>query len=226
MKAGGISATTCGAAAVPSCRALAMSAAPNNRPMSDGLIGDASIRTMIWSGPGACTGISTSDRSSVPSAVTSERNCRPLVGSASVIGNPQGWFSPFMAAKEARVQQDKRASFAAGGIDKADVARKLVRPAGFEPAASGLEVPRSIQLSYGRMTDRRDAAVRMPACLFQQRRGDKPWRARCFPDFGFFWRPPASRTENSGRQRSRKFVPALQNARSGCRPHCPIHQLR
>jgi hypothetical protein len=29
--------------------------------------------------------------------------------------------------------------------------REMVRPAGFEPATSGLEVPRSIQLSYGRV---------------------------------------------------------------------------
>jgi hypothetical protein len=28
---------------------------------------------------------------------------------------------------------------------------ELVRPAGLEPAASGLEIPRSIRLSYGRI---------------------------------------------------------------------------
>jgi hypothetical protein len=38
------------------------------------------------------------------------------------------------------------------GLNEAMTMRKLVRPAGFEPAASGLEVPRSIQLSYGRKT--------------------------------------------------------------------------
>ncbi len=57
---------------------VSMSAAPNSRPMSDGLIGAASTRTTTSSGAGAGVSTLTSDSSSSPSGLISERSCKPL----------------------------------------------------------------------------------------------------------------------------------------------------
>ena len=57
-----------------------MSAPPNSSPRSDGLSGAASTRTSTWSSVGGGTSTIGSDSSSVPSAVTRERSCRPVVG--------------------------------------------------------------------------------------------------------------------------------------------------
>ena len=73
--ASGTGAVTTGASRVPENLALLMSAAPNRRPMSDGLIGVASMRTTTSSGPGSATGTRASDSSSsAPSSFTSERS--------------------------------------------------------------------------------------------------------------------------------------------------------
>jgi hypothetical protein len=80
ISAGGTWARTTGRSAVPVMRAVAMSAAPNRLPMSEGLIGVASTRIRISSSAGTGTGTSASDSSSTPSALTSERSCRAVVG--------------------------------------------------------------------------------------------------------------------------------------------------
>ena len=80
----GTFAVTTGRSALPDAVAVLMSAAPNSRPMSDGLIGDASTRITTSSGAGSGTGVSTSDSSSSPLRLIVERNCRPL--------RALGWF--------------------------------------------------------------------------------------------------------------------------------------
>ena len=74
----GMLAVTIGRSAVPAWRAVLMSAAPNNNPRSDGLIGAASTRTTTSSGPGCGTGTSASDSSSSPLLLTSDRSCSPV----------------------------------------------------------------------------------------------------------------------------------------------------
>ena len=74
-----------GLAAVPLATAVRMSAAPNSRPMSDGLIGVAWTRTTTSSGCGAGTAVSTSESCSSPSAVISERSCRLLWGAVMAV---------------------------------------------------------------------------------------------------------------------------------------------
>ena len=63
-----------GFAAVPDCLAVLMSAAPNRRPMSEGLMGAASTQTTTSSGLGTGVGTLTSESSSSPFARTRERS--------------------------------------------------------------------------------------------------------------------------------------------------------
>ncbi len=63
-----------------------MSAAPNSRPRSDGLIGVASMRTSTSSSAGLGTGTSTSETSSSPLRLISERSCRAVAGTALLPG--------------------------------------------------------------------------------------------------------------------------------------------
>src|SRR5712672_505218 len=63
MAASGTLAVTTGEPLVPDALAVDISAAPTSRPRSDGLIGDASIRTRISSGPGSGIGTLASDNS-------------------------------------------------------------------------------------------------------------------------------------------------------------------
>ena len=67
-------AVTTGFAGVPDCLAVLMSAAPNSSPRSDGLIGLASTRTTTSSGGGAGIATLTSESSSSPFLLTSERS--------------------------------------------------------------------------------------------------------------------------------------------------------
>ena len=70
----GMLAVITGFAAVPDCLAVLMSAAPNRRPMSEGLMGAASTRTTTSSGLGAGIGTLTSESSISPLARTRERS--------------------------------------------------------------------------------------------------------------------------------------------------------
>ncbi len=75
MSPSGTLAVTTGRSAVPDCRAVLMSAAPNSSPRSEGLIGAASTRISTSSGPGSGTGTLTSESSSSPLLFMSERSC-------------------------------------------------------------------------------------------------------------------------------------------------------
>jgi len=67
-------AVTTGWSAGPAAFAVLMSAPPNSRPWSEGLMGEASMRTITSSGFGSGVGTLTSDSSSVPSFFTVERS--------------------------------------------------------------------------------------------------------------------------------------------------------
>ena len=73
-----ISAVTTGRSGVPEAFAVLMSAPPSNSPRSDGLMGDASTRTITSSGFGSGIGTSTSESSRRPSFFTVERSCSPV----------------------------------------------------------------------------------------------------------------------------------------------------
>ena len=74
ITAGGMLAVTMGLSAVPEALALLMSAPPNRSPWSEGLIGEASIRTTTSSGFGSGVGRLASDISTMPSFFTVERS--------------------------------------------------------------------------------------------------------------------------------------------------------
>src|SRR3984893_1330437 len=78
MPASGTFAVMTGCSLVPVAFAVVMSAAPVSNPRSDGLIGVASTRTTTSSAPGSGVGMLTSDISSSPLFLTSERNCSPV----------------------------------------------------------------------------------------------------------------------------------------------------
>ena len=67
-------AVTTGLSAVPEALAVLMSAPPNRRPWSEGLMGEASMRTMTSSGFGSGVGMLASESSRVPSFFTVERS--------------------------------------------------------------------------------------------------------------------------------------------------------
>ena len=72
--ASGILAVTTGASLLPETFAVDMSAGPIRSPRSDGLIGVASTRTTTSSSAGSGVGIFTSDSSSSPLFLSSERS--------------------------------------------------------------------------------------------------------------------------------------------------------
>ena len=74
MSRSGMRAVTTGLAGVPATLAVPMSAAPKSSPMSDGLIGVASMRTTTSSGAGAGVSTLISDSSSSPSGLTRDRS--------------------------------------------------------------------------------------------------------------------------------------------------------
>ena len=86
MAASGTRAVITGRSAVPDKRAVLMSAAPNSSPRSDGLMGDASMRTSTSSGPGRGTGTLASDTSSSPLRWMSERSWRAVRSLLRVMG--------------------------------------------------------------------------------------------------------------------------------------------
>ena len=84
----GTCAVRTGASSVPSARSVAMSAGPNSRPRSEGLIGAASTRTSNSPGPGSGTVTRSRLILSVPSAVTVDRSSRLLCGMMSSHSEP------------------------------------------------------------------------------------------------------------------------------------------
>src|ERR1700674_1655388 len=88
IAASGTLAVTTGESLVPDTFAVDMSAAPTSSPRSDGLIGEASVRTTTSSGPGSGTGTLTSDISSSPLFLISERSCSPVLASALMEAPP------------------------------------------------------------------------------------------------------------------------------------------
>ncbi|MNT29407.1 hypothetical protein D3C72_1651450 [compost metagenome] len=70
----GTRAVTMGRSAVPLALAVLMSAAPNSRPRSDGLRGEASMRMSTSSGPGCGVSMLSSDSSSSPLLLICERS--------------------------------------------------------------------------------------------------------------------------------------------------------
>ena len=78
--ASGTRAVITGRSGVPDWTAVLMSAAPNNSPRSDGLIGVASRRISTSSGPGVGTGTAASDTSSSPVPRMRERSCSAVSG--------------------------------------------------------------------------------------------------------------------------------------------------
>ena len=70
---------------------VVMSAAPNSRPRSDGLIGAASTRTSTSSGPGSGIATSASETSSSPPGLTSERSCRAVRASVELMRVFRKW---------------------------------------------------------------------------------------------------------------------------------------
>ena len=74
ITAGEMLAVTTGLSAVPEALAVLMSAPPNSRPWSEGLMGEASMRTITSSGFGSGVGTLASESSRVPSFFTVERS--------------------------------------------------------------------------------------------------------------------------------------------------------
>src|SRR6202035_2303269 len=79
IAASGTRAVITGASFEPEAFAVAISAAPTKRPRSDGLIGEASIRTTTSSADGSRVGTRSSDISSSPFFLISERSSSPVV---------------------------------------------------------------------------------------------------------------------------------------------------
>src|SRR5260370_2536572 len=92
MAASGTFAVTTGESLLPDAFAVDMSAAPTRSPRSDGLIGDSSTRTTTSSGPGSGVGTLTSDISSSPLLLISERSCSPVLPSALIVKPPLVFF--------------------------------------------------------------------------------------------------------------------------------------
>jgi hypothetical protein len=114
----GTCAVTTGRAGVPETRAVAISAAPNSRPMSDGLMGVASMRTMTSSAAGSGVGTSCSEISSSPSALMSERSCSPVGAREWVMGSPR--CLKFTLAQGLRRRARRRPRANAAMLDRID----------------------------------------------------------------------------------------------------------
>src|SRR5882672_9039921 len=82
ITAGEMLAVTAGLSAVPDALAVLMSAPPKRSPWSEGLMGAAPMRTMTSSGLGSGVGTLTSESWRLPSCLTVERSCSPVLVSA------------------------------------------------------------------------------------------------------------------------------------------------
>ena len=78
-------AVTVGRSGVPATAAVVMSAPAIKTPKSDGLIGEASMRTNTSLAAGVGTGTSCRESSSVPCDVTNERSSSALSGKSAVM---------------------------------------------------------------------------------------------------------------------------------------------
>ena len=96
IAASGTFAVITGASLVPEALAVVISAAPTRRPRSEGLIGEASTRTTTSSADGSGIGTFTSDISSSPFFLISERSCSPVLLSALIIILPF-WLNQILA---------------------------------------------------------------------------------------------------------------------------------
>ncbi len=85
MAAGGRLAVTTGLSAGPDARTVVRSAPPTRSPWSDGLMGEASIRTTTSSGFGSGVAMLASAISTKPSFVTVERSWSPMRVSVSAM---------------------------------------------------------------------------------------------------------------------------------------------
>ena len=74
IDAGGMLAVTMGWSAVPDAFAVVMSAPAKSKPWSEGLMGEASTRTITSSGFGSGVGTLTRDSSRMPSFLAIERS--------------------------------------------------------------------------------------------------------------------------------------------------------
>ena len=86
-----------GASLLPEAFAVLISAAPMRSPRSDGLIGAASTRTTTSSAAGSGVGTSTSEISSSPLFLISERSCSPVLPSLMSIlpcSSLERWLMP------------------------------------------------------------------------------------------------------------------------------------
>ena len=114
----GTCAVTTGRAGVPEARAVAISAAPNSNPMSDGLMGVASMRTMTSSAAGSGVGTSCSEISSSPSGLMSERSCSPVGADGWVMESP--WCLKFTLAQGLRRRAPRRSCTNVAMLDRID----------------------------------------------------------------------------------------------------------
>src|SRR6516164_8033953 len=120
MAPSGTFAVITGASLVPDALAVVMSAAPVNRPRSDGLIGVASMRTTTSSAEGSLVGTFTREISSSPLFLISERSCNPLLPSALIVILPAGsnWAGSVLALIRKRKTQESRVSYLGNTSDK------------------------------------------------------------------------------------------------------------
>src|ERR1700690_2798816 len=111
IAASGTRAVMIGASLLPAAFALVMSAAPTKRPRSEGLIGDASTRTTTSSAEGSGVGTSSSDISSSPLFLISERSCRPVLPSTLITSSRFGSYG-----RDDRALARERKALRSGGL--------------------------------------------------------------------------------------------------------------
>src|ERR1700723_4476208 len=100
-----------------------MSAAPKRSPRSEGLSGEASIRTITSFGAGGNTSTSASDTSSSPFFLIKERSCRPVIGNDSAMTIPPFEQRIFIGQVECQSQQCQAIRPTSTGYDRSPSGR-------------------------------------------------------------------------------------------------------